>query len=277
MPVRSPKKVGALPVGDDGRLKQTNEISAVIPLLEQLDPGSIAGKTITGDALLTQRKLAAYLIDRHQAHYLFTVKGNHPGMLAALKMGFADRGLPAFREADNLAHGRIESRAIWTHCALNGYLIEEPQSLGDRKPLPLGARLELGRRPQHHPHRPRSGKHHLLAPLRHWLDQNQHQRQHRLHHPPAPPQPATTLRVPENDQQLAARYPEAQRGSGAENKLALTADYPKRTSANEASCQAKLRFGFEFHRERTHSVQAGRSRRVRPLRKLRSIWSPQGR
>ena len=33
----------------------------VIPLLEAID---IAGKTITADALLTQRKLASYLLER---------------------------------------------------------------------------------------------------------------------------------------------------------------------------------------------------------------------
>ena len=46
----------------------------VIPLLEPLD---IAGKTITADALPTQRKLASYLVERN-ADYVFTVKGNQP-------------------------------------------------------------------------------------------------------------------------------------------------------------------------------------------------------
>ena len=45
-----------------------------IPLLEGCD---IAGKDITGDALLTQRALARYIVGRH-AHYHFTVKGNQP-------------------------------------------------------------------------------------------------------------------------------------------------------------------------------------------------------
>jgi len=39
-----------------------------IPLLEDLD---ITGKTITADALLTQRKLARYLVEQRGAHYLF--------------------------------------------------------------------------------------------------------------------------------------------------------------------------------------------------------------
>lgn len=50
----------------------------VIPVLETLD---ISGKTITTDALLTQRKLAAYLLE-HEAHFVFTVKDNQPTLLA---------------------------------------------------------------------------------------------------------------------------------------------------------------------------------------------------
>jgi hypothetical protein len=50
---------------------QTNDIGMVIPVLEALE---ITGKTITADALLTQRALADDLID-HNAHYL-----NFPGV-----------------------------------------------------------------------------------------------------------------------------------------------------------------------------------------------------
>ena len=52
-----------------------------IPLLEAID---IAGKDITADALLTQRKFAEYLVEKRQAHYYFTVKGNQPGLLEDL-------------------------------------------------------------------------------------------------------------------------------------------------------------------------------------------------
>lgn len=45
-----------------------------IPLLEG---GALAGKDIPGEALLTQRTLATYLVER-QAHEYFTAKGNHP-------------------------------------------------------------------------------------------------------------------------------------------------------------------------------------------------------
>jgi len=90
----------------------------VIPLLEPLD---IAGKTITADALLTQRKLAQYLIERN-ADYVFTVKGNQPTLREDIRLIFEERGRPDFSEPLTLAHGRIEQRCIWTSTALNDYL-----------------------------------------------------------------------------------------------------------------------------------------------------------
>jgi len=89
-----------------------------LPLLESLD---LTGKTLTADALLTQRKLAAYLID-HQAHYVFTVKDNQPTLREAIRLLFEDRQPPDFQESPTLAHGRIEPRSIWTSTRLNPYL-----------------------------------------------------------------------------------------------------------------------------------------------------------
>jgi predicted transposase YbfD/YdcC len=90
-----------------------------VPLLEGMD---IAGKTITADALLTQRKLARYLVEQRSAHYLFTVKDNQPTLLADIRLLFQARGEPQFREPLALEHGRVESRAIWTTTELNDYL-----------------------------------------------------------------------------------------------------------------------------------------------------------
>ena len=56
-----PKKVGTLPVADSFDSKQTNETGMFIPLLDGID---IKGKDITADALLTQRKLATYVVQR---------------------------------------------------------------------------------------------------------------------------------------------------------------------------------------------------------------------
>ena len=90
----------------------------VIPLLEALE---LAGKTVTTDALLTQRKLADYLID-HNAHYVFTVKDNQPTLREDIRLLFEGRGPPDFSEPPTLAHGRIEQRSIWTTTRLNHYL-----------------------------------------------------------------------------------------------------------------------------------------------------------
>src|SRR5712692_8547794 len=69
-----PKKVGTLPVEGSEEQKRTNEIGMAIPLLQTC---VIAGKDITGDALLTQRAIANYVVEQG-AHYHFTVKGNQP-------------------------------------------------------------------------------------------------------------------------------------------------------------------------------------------------------
>lgn len=90
----------------------------VIPLLDALD---IAGKTLTVDALLTQRKLAAYALKR-QAHYVFVAKHNQPSLHDAIRRIFEHRGPADFSEPPTLAHGRIEQRAIWTTTRLNDYL-----------------------------------------------------------------------------------------------------------------------------------------------------------
>lgn len=92
-----------------------------IPLLEAID---IEGKDITGDALLTQRNLADYLVRKRQAHYHFTVKANQAGTLEDLQLYFQDRAKrpPDYVESTPPDHGRIETRKIWTTTELNGYL-----------------------------------------------------------------------------------------------------------------------------------------------------------
>ena len=54
---------------------KTNEITQVEPLLEDLE---LEGVVVTADALLTQRRLASYLVEEKKAHYVFTVKDNQP-------------------------------------------------------------------------------------------------------------------------------------------------------------------------------------------------------
>jgi predicted transposase YbfD/YdcC len=107
-----------LPLEGSDEQKRTNEIGMAIPLLEGCN---IAGKDITGDALLTQRTLASYIVER-QGHYHFTAKANQPGLQSDIGLLFEGRGVADFVEAALAEHGRIETRRIWCSAALNAYL-----------------------------------------------------------------------------------------------------------------------------------------------------------
>jgi predicted transposase YbfD/YdcC len=111
--------VGTLPIKNNEELKRTNEIKMAIPLLNTID---IEGKDVTADALLTQRKIAEYLVTERHAHYHFTVKGNQRGVLEDVVLWFQDRKEPDFVQYTPPDHGRIEIRKIWTTTELNDYL-----------------------------------------------------------------------------------------------------------------------------------------------------------
>ena len=113
-----PKKVGTLPIEGSEEQKRTNEIGMAIPLLECLD---ISGKDITGDALLTQRAIASYIVEK-KGHYHFTAKGNQPGLQKDIALLFEKRGPADFIEITPADHGRIETRSIWCSTALNNYI-----------------------------------------------------------------------------------------------------------------------------------------------------------
>lgn len=85
----------------------------------------IAGRTITADALLTQRALATYLLARG-AQYLFTVKGNQKTLLDDIRLSLDEsiaRRAPDFAvETPKPEHGRHERRSIWVCGELNEYL-----------------------------------------------------------------------------------------------------------------------------------------------------------
>jgi predicted transposase YbfD/YdcC len=105
-------------VADSDEVKQTNEIKTATPMLDAIE---IAGRTITADALLTQRALATYLLDRG-AHYHFTVKGNQPTLEDDIRLLFSKRAAAHFTEITPPDHGRIETRRIWCSSQLNDYL-----------------------------------------------------------------------------------------------------------------------------------------------------------
>ena len=89
-----------------------------IPLLDTCD---ISGRDITGDALLTQRAIANYVVQQG-AHYHFTVKGNQPTLESDIALLFKNRSTPDYTEFSPPDHGRIETRRIWCSTELNDYL-----------------------------------------------------------------------------------------------------------------------------------------------------------
>ena len=113
-----PKKVGTLPIEGKDETKQTNEIGMFVAVLDAIE---IEGKTITADALLTQRKLASYLVER-SAHYHFSVKGNQKKLEEDIALLFQKRAAPHHEDVCAADHGRIETRRIWCSTALNAYL-----------------------------------------------------------------------------------------------------------------------------------------------------------
>ena len=106
-----------MPVKGSKKEKQTNEIKTAIPLLDSID---IQGKTITADALLTQRELAEYIVEKRNAHYHFTAKGNQKKLLKEVTSFFENVSwAPDYATKDKPNHGRNESRRIWVTTDLN--------------------------------------------------------------------------------------------------------------------------------------------------------------
>ncbi len=70
---------------------QTNETTQLAPLLEQVD---LAGRVVTADALHTNPAEARWLVERG-ADYVLTVKGNQPGLVAAIDQMTPDAFSPS--------------------------------------------------------------------------------------------------------------------------------------------------------------------------------------
>ena len=106
--------------GANGEEKRTNEIGTIIPLIDMLP--DIRGRIVTADAMLTQRKLAAYLLDRG-SDYAFTVKGNQKTLLNDISLTLDE--IMASRKPDFIEpackpdHGRKEKRSIWVSSEWN--------------------------------------------------------------------------------------------------------------------------------------------------------------
>jgi len=57
--------------------EKSNEITAAVPLLEEID---VQGKVVTADAMHTQRNLARYIVEEKKADYVFVAKDNQPAL-----------------------------------------------------------------------------------------------------------------------------------------------------------------------------------------------------
>jgi predicted transposase YbfD/YdcC len=106
--------------------RKENEISAAPRLIAQV---AVRGQTVTGDAMLAQRKLSAQIVEAG-GDYLWTVKKNHPVLYQDLELHFAAERLPAFAQAADFrthtqldkGHGRVEQRTLTASTGLNDYL-----------------------------------------------------------------------------------------------------------------------------------------------------------
>jgi predicted transposase YbfD/YdcC len=90
------------------RSGKANEITHFRPLLEPLP---LAGALVTADAMQTTRGNARFLREVKDAHYLWPVLGNQPGLYAALD-AMDWENTPVAAATDEISHGRIETRTI---------------------------------------------------------------------------------------------------------------------------------------------------------------------
>lgn len=99
----------------------TNEVGAANELLTGL---ILAGRVITMDALLTQRKLAAAILEQG-GHYVMIAKDNQLELRKWIKALFDEpqwlRQEPLVAESLDLGHGRIEKRKLQVSSALSDH------------------------------------------------------------------------------------------------------------------------------------------------------------
>jgi hypothetical protein len=97
---RTDHNAGTAPVG-------LPHINAFTPLLDRVD---LTGVILTADALHTQTRHVTYLHRRH-AHWILTVKANHPCLLKRLR-GLPWRDMPMADRTYDKGHCRLESRTV---------------------------------------------------------------------------------------------------------------------------------------------------------------------
>lgn len=100
--------------------RKENEIPVAKRLLNHLD---LRGKIVTGDALLTQRKLCLQIVEAGGA-YVFKVKDNQPQLHDDIRRLFTDvPPKPDFEKVETVdgTHGRLDKRTLTVSSMLQGY------------------------------------------------------------------------------------------------------------------------------------------------------------
>jgi predicted transposase YbfD/YdcC len=108
--------------------EKENEIKAAPTLLQALD---LRHKVVRGDAMLTQRKLSAQILEAG-GDYVWVVKENQPQLLSDIEEVFdpppsgpawshVPRDLRTAETVD-IGHGRLEKRTLTASCFLNEYV-----------------------------------------------------------------------------------------------------------------------------------------------------------
>lgn len=87
-----------------------------------MEPLDLKDKIVTADALHTQKDLARFLGEEKKADYCFTVKDNQSTLKEDIAYLGLNEGFPPQHETCKKAHGRLETRKIWTSTALNDYV-----------------------------------------------------------------------------------------------------------------------------------------------------------
>jgi predicted transposase YbfD/YdcC len=98
---------------------KSNEITAIPKLLAMM---SLAGRTVTIDAMGCQREIARQIVVEQQGHYILAVKENQPTLYAKVKSLLDEAILDRFagmshgyheQTAQKNNHGRVETRRVW--------------------------------------------------------------------------------------------------------------------------------------------------------------------
>ena len=99
-----------MPLGSVDLRDEGAEIAGVYDLLEQV---CVKGRVVTLDALHTTKKTARTIVEKHEADFMFTVKGNSPAAYKCLNsLDWERDSAGRFTESADKGHGRIEQRSI---------------------------------------------------------------------------------------------------------------------------------------------------------------------